>query len=218
MTTTSIVTTNSIASRNIVTSSSNERKRTAPETIIKDVPPSKRISALSLQHQSSPRQTTSSIDVSTNSSPSIRNKNSEKKADESITKKSSPILPQSTSPSSVRPRFVPQLITPPSSSSITTTATRPQQPRQSPPVAIKRPLVPVTAPSRTSTKSIEQVSSNTTKNQAPSSSKSTVEHQTVNTPNEEDENELLNDSADVVDTFALIDEALLEADHLLELM
>jgi hypothetical protein len=91
----------------------------------------------------------------------------------------------------------------------TTKASRPRQPSS---VVIKRPLVSVPAPSPTSTKPIVQVSSNT--------SKSTVEHQPSNTPNEEDENQLLkfNESADIVDTFALIDEALLEADHLLELM
>jgi hypothetical protein len=58
---------------------------------------------------------------------------------------------------------------------------------------------------QTSTKPIEQIPSNTTEN---------------NISNEEDENLLLklNEPSDVVDTFALIDEALLEADHLLELM
>jgi len=233
MTIPSNLTTNASTTRNVITSSPNERKRTAPETIIKDVPTSKRVSTPSSQHQSPPRQTVSSVDVFTKSSPSSRNKNREKQTDELIAKNaqpksSSPTTPvpsQSVPPSSVRPRFIPQPITPPSplqrpptiSTTITTGAPRPRQPAS---VVIKQPLVPVAAPSQTSTKAIEQVSSNVTENNARSSSKSTIEHQTPNTPNEEDENQLLklNESADIVDTFALIDEALLEADHLLELM
>jgi len=230
ITTASNITTNSSPARNIITSSPNERKRTAPETIIKDVPPSKRVSTPSSRHQSSSRQMTSSVDVSTNSSSSIRDKNREKKTDEFIAKNvqqknsssTKSALSQSVLPSSVRPRFTPQPITPPSplQQPPSSTITRPPRPRQLPSVVIKRPSVPVTAPSRTSTKPIEQVPSNITKNNASISSKSTVEHQTSNIPNEEDENQLLkfNESADIVDTFAFIDEALLEADHLLELM
>ncbi len=142
----------------------------------------------------------------TNSSSSIRNKNWEKPADEFIVKNAQQKNPSSqpAPSSSERPRFTPQLITGPSlqplPSSSTTTSKAPRL-RQPPSVAIKRPLIPVTTPSPTSTKS-------------------TIEHQPSNTPNEEDENQLLklNESADIVDTFALIDEALLEADHLLELM
>jgi hypothetical protein len=126
-------------------------------------------------------------------------------------------------PSSVRPRFTAQPITPPPPPpplQQVSTTTRAARPRQPPSVVIKRSLVPVTTPSQPSTKPIEQVSSNINENNALSSSQSTVEYQTSNTPNEDDENQLLklNESADVVDTFALIDEALLEADHLLELM
>ena len=118
---------------------------------------------------------------------------------------------------------MPQLITPPSASQqpSTTTTTSPRI-RQPPSVVIKRSLVPVTAPSSTSTKPIEKISSNTAGNHtlAPVSSTPTVGQQSLNLPNEEDEHQLLklNDSTDVGDAFALIDEALLEADHLLELM
>jgi hypothetical protein len=232
ITTTNNITSNSSPTRNVITSSPNERKRTAPETTIKDVPPSKRVSTPSSQHQSSSRQVASSVAISTNSSSSIRDKNREKQTDKSIAKnvqqkKSSPTISapsQSVLPSSVRPRFTPQPITPPSplqQQPPSSTITRAPRLRQPPSVIVKQASVPVTAPSRTSTKPIEQVPSNITKNNASSSSsKSAVEHQTSNIPNEEDENQLLdlNESADVVDTFAFIDEALLEADHLLELM
>jgi len=226
----SITTTNSPTTRNVITSSPNQRKRTAPETTIKDLPPSKRVSTSSSQQQSSPHQTTSSLNVSTKSSSSIRNKNWEKEADKAIAKTAqrkhssptTPVPPQPVLPSSVRPRFIPQPITPPPPPSLQqpSTTTRAARARQPPSVVIKRSLVPVTTPSQPSTKPIEQVSSNINENNALSSSQSTVEYQTSNTPNEDDENQLLklNESADVVDTFALIDEALLEADHLLELM
>jgi len=230
ITTTNNITSNSSPTRNVITSSPNERKRTAPETTIKDVPPSKRVSTPSSQHQSSRHQVISSADISTNSSSSIRDKNKERLTHESIAKNikqknSSPTTSapsQSVLPSSGRPRFAPQPITPPSplQQSLSSTITKVSRPRQPPSVVVKQPSVPVTVPSRASTKPIEQVPSNITKNNASSSSKSAVEHQTSNITNEEDENQLLdlNESADVVDTFAFIDEALLEADHLLELM
>ncbi len=224
VTTTSNVTTNSPTTRNVVTSSPNERKRTAPETTMKDLPPSKRVSTPTSHHHSSRRPATSSVHVSTNSSsPSSRNKNWEKQADELIGKNAqqnnasstTSVAPQPVLPASARPRFTPQPITPPSLSPPPTA--RASRPRQLPSVVIKRPLVPVTAPSQTSVKPKERISSNTTEHNVPLSSKTTSEHQTSN---EEDESQLLelHDSADVVDTFALIDEALLEADHLLELM
>jgi hypothetical protein len=124
-------------------------------------------------------------------------------------------------PSSTRPRFTPQPIVPPSLQQPSTSSTRTSRLRQPPSVAIKRSLASVIVPSQTSTKRSEQVSSNTTGNNAAAPSpKPTVERQTASILNEEDENQLLklNETTDVVDTFALIDEALLEADHLLELM
>ncbi len=211
ITTTNTTTNNSSKTSNVTTSPPNERKRTAPEAIVKDVPPPKRVSA-----------------PSSSSSSSVRDKNLEKQADKFTAKgaqqknsSSTTTVPhQSVLPSSVRPRFTPQPIVAPSSqppSSIKTTTTTPRS-RQLPSVVIKRPLVPVTAPSQTSTKRIEHVSSSS--NAATSSSKSTVERQTPSITNEEDENQLLklNETTDVVDTFALIDEALLEADQFLELM
>ncbi len=210
----------------MITSSPNARKRTAPETTIKDAPPSKRVSASPSQDQSSSRQTTSSRNVSTDShSSSIRDKNWEKQTNEFIAKTgqrknssstTTTVQSESVFSSVVRPRFTPQPIVPPPLQQPSTKTPRLRQP---PSVVIKRPIVSVAVPSQTSTKPIEQIPSNTTANNV-SPWKPTVEHQTSNIFNEEDENLLLklNEPSDVVDTFALIDEALLEADHLLELM
>jgi len=202
----------------VITSSPNARKRTAPETTIKDAPPSKRVSA-------SP--STSSRNVSTDSqSSSIRDKNWEKQTNEFIAKTgqrktsssttTTTVQSESVFSSVVRPRFTPQPIVAPPSQQPSTKTPRLRQP---PSVVIKRPVISVAVPSQTSTKPIEQIPSNTTENNV-SRLKPTVENQTSNIFNEEDENILLklNEPSDVVDTFALIDEALLEADHLLELM
>ncbi len=196
----------------MITSSSNARKRTAPETTIKDAPPSKRVSASPSQDHHSSRQTKSSRNVSTDSqSSSIRDKNWEKQTNEFIAKTgqrknsstTTTVQSESVSSSVVRPRFTPQPIVAPALEQPSTKTPRLRQP---PSVVIKRPVISVAVPShQTSTKPIEQIPSNTTEN---------------NISNEEDENLLLklNEPSDVVDTFALIDEALLEADHLLELM
>lgn len=139
---------------NVVTSSTNQRKRTAPETTVKETPSPKRLS------------NPSSSNVQINSSASIGNKNPVEQAEKSVVKTTSE-----------RPRFVPQLITPPS------TRKSPRI-RQPPSVVIKRSSLPAT---------------------------------TSSSSNIEDENQLL-EPTDVVDTFALIDEALREADHLLEII
>ncbi|CAF0864086.1 unnamed protein product [Adineta ricciae] len=117
-------------------------------------------------------------------------------------------LPSSVSPIT-RPRFVPQPIEAPSSS------TKPSRLRQPPSTVIKQFLTPVTK-----AKSIEQIPSKNSSESQPSTTKSTGKCSTSNSINEEDENQLLklNEPTDIVDTFALIDEALQETDHLLELM
>jgi hypothetical protein len=157
------------------------------------------------------------------STSSINDTNRKKQVDELVTKtpqskSGSPTTITGPSLSPVRPRFTPQPIVPPSALQPSTRTSRSRQP---PSVVLKQPLVPITAPPRTSTKTIEQISSKIVEqNISPPPPKSTVELKTLIMTNEEDENELLelNESSDVVDTFALIDEALLEADHLLELM
>lgn len=201
---TTITTTNALSSRSVVTSSTNQRKRTAPETTVKDTPPPKRLS------------NASSPNVLMNSSPSIVNKNPVKSVGKTTL---SPA--KSVPPAAERPRFVPQLITPPSTEPLSSTTKSPQI-RQPPSVVIKRPAVPPTVPSSTSTKPMAKISSNIVEKQTtpPVSSKSSAEHPSSNISNNEDENQLLklNEPTDIVDTFALIDEALREADHLLELI
>ncbi|CAF1368691.1 unnamed protein product [Adineta ricciae] len=117
-------------------------------------------------------------------------------------------LPSSVSPTT-RPRFVPQPIEAPSSS------TKPSRLRQPPSTVIKQFLTPVTK-----AKSIEQIPSKNSSENQPSTTKPTAKCSTSNSINEEDENQLLklNEPTDIVDTFALIDEVLQETDHLLELM
>ncbi|CAF4844739.1 unnamed protein product, partial [Rotaria socialis] len=102
-----------------------------------------------------------------------------------------------------------------SSLTSTTTIIKTSRIRQPPSVAIKRPLTPMMTSSQTLTKAIEQIPINIAENKT-STTKRTTEPQT---PNQDDENQLLklNESSDVVDTFAFIDEALLETDNLLEL-
>lgn len=127
--------------------------------------------------------------------------------------------------STVRPRFIPQPITAPSVQQPSLSSTGTSQPRQlSSVVNNKRHLATVTPVSSSSSSSLptkpnEQTSIKSTEkiiSSSPSKPATTVS----NIPNEEDENQLLklNDSADVVETFALIDEALLEADDLLKLI
>ena len=117
-------------------------------------------------------------------------------------------LPTSVSPTT-RPRFVPQPIEAPSSSK------KPSRLRQPPSTVIKQFLAPMTK-----AKSIEQIPSNKSLEKPPSTAKPIANCSTSNSINEEDENQLLklNEPTDIVDTFALIDKALQEADHLLELM
>ncbi|CAF0790558.1 unnamed protein product [Rotaria sordida] len=215
--------------RNVITSSSNERKRTAPDTTIEDTPPSKRISTSLSQHQSSLHQEISSLNTPTHSSSllSSHDKNSAKQTDESNARisqsknsSSTTLVPhQPVTSFSVRPRFTPQLIVAPSLQSSSSTTTKIPRPRQPPSVVIKRPLAPMMTSSQTSTKRIEQIPLSVPDSKS-SPSKRTTESQLSNIPNQDDENQLLkpNESNDVVDTFALIDEALLEADHLLELL
>ncbi|CAF3937838.1 unnamed protein product [Rotaria sp. Silwood2] len=220
--------TNLSTNRNVITSSPNERKRRATETTIDDTPPPKRMSNSLSQHQSSLRQRISSLNTSTHSSLlSSQDKNLEKQTDESSAKiferkssSSTTMEPrQSIISSSVRPRVIPQLIVSPSLKPSSLITTKTPQPRQLSSVVIKQPLTAIMMASQTSTKSIEQTPINITDNKS-SSTKRTAEPQSSNTSNQDDKNQLLkpNESSDVVDTFALIDEALLEADHLLELL
>ena len=166
---------------------------------MKDTPPPKRLS------------NPSSSNVLTNSSPSIVNKNPVKPI-----AKTTLSSVKSIPPATERPRFVPQLITPPSTEPFSSTTKSPQV-RQPPSVVIKRPAIPPTVSSSTS---MAKISNIVEKQIPPVSSKSTSEHPSPTIPNKDDENQLLklNEPTDVVDTFALIDEALREADHLLELI
>ncbi|CAF0760667.1 unnamed protein product [Rotaria sp. Silwood1] len=219
---------NSSTSRNVITSSANERKRTVSKTTEEDAPPSKRISTSLSQHQSSLRQEISSLNTSTPSTSlvSSHDKNSEKQTEKfgvkiSERKNSSSItmVPgQPVASSSVRPRFTPQTIVSSSLQLSSSTKTNTRLSGQPTSVAIKRPLAPMMT-SETSTKSIEPMALNVIGNKN-SPSIQTNEPQSSNISNQDDENKLLKptESSDVVDTFALIDEALLEADHLLELL
>lgn len=199
-TTVNNATTNSpTANRNVITAPVNDRKRTVPETKNEDIPPPKRISSSSSKLGSSPRQPV----TSTNSSSTLSNgeKKLENKAGDSsanIIQNQSNILKKTVQSPPARPNATTSRLRPP------------------PSATIKRPLAPMTTTTQTSTKSIEPIPINTSENRS-SSSKRSAEPQT---PNEDDENQLLklNESADVVDTFALIDEALLEADNILELL
>jgi hypothetical protein len=116
---------------------------------------------------------------------------------------------------SLRPRFIPPLLQPQSRPLPLPLMPRHYRPRQPPPAAIKRPpLAPVITPPEVSIKPAEPIASSPT----PSSTNS----------KDEDENRLLglndptdviiNDSTDVVNTFAAIDEILLETDDFFELM
>jgi hypothetical protein len=95
---------------------------------------------------------------------------------------------------SLRPRYVPPPVPQPL-----------MPPQQSQPVRIKRPAPSVTTPAEVPTKPVEQ---------APS-----VPALQRNNSKDDDENHLLglDEPTDVVDTFALIDEVLLETDDLFEL-
>lgn len=104
---------------------------------------------------------------------------------------------------SLRPRFVP----PPVQRQPPPPPLMPRaQPRQPLTVPAKRPSAPVITPPEVLTKAPEPA--------APTPTLATINSK------EEDENRLLglNEPTDVVDTFALIDEVLLETDDFLELM
>jgi len=132
-----------------------------------------------------------------------------REVDEFLAKTTQPkpiVLPKPVPLLSLRPRYIPPPI-----------PQQPMVPRHRPPsqrppsVAIKEPLAPVITPSQIPSKPIEQV---------PLNDVPTVQLSTIS-KEEEDENLLLklNEPTDVVDTCALIDEALLEIDdHFLELM
>ncbi len=147
-------------------------------------------------HKKSPRQTFSST--------SSMNESAWKRSvDEFLAKTTQPkitVLPKPVPLLSLRPRYIPPLV--PQQPMV-----RHHRPRQPPTVAIKRPLAPVITPP---SKPIEQVPSN---NIPPAPSPPILSK-------EDEENQLLqlDELTDVVDTFALIDEALLEADQFLELM
>jgi hypothetical protein len=117
-----------------------------------------------------------------------------------------PSQPQPVPLLSLRPRFIPPLLQSPQQTII------PRQPRPRQPVSVvqKRPSAPtVIRPS----KPIEQTPPPPPPPPAPiQSSKISKEQQ------DEDELLQLNEPTDIVDTFALIDEALLDDDSFLELM
>ncbi len=227
----SIVNTTSIPTRNVINSFSNERKRPASEQIINDSPPSKRLSSqqdhnsttigdlfspppsprrphtrhhrrrrsssspspppLPPQRKSPLRQTYSTIS-------SMNESAWKREVDEFLAKTTQPkpqVLPKPVPLLSLRPRYIPPLIPPP-------LMPRHQSPSS---IRINRPSTPVIIPSEIPTKPVEQVVSIP----APSPTNS----------KDEDENRLLglDEPTDVVDTFALIDEALLETDDLFEL-
>jgi hypothetical protein len=216
----------SISTRNVISS-----KRPASEQSINDSPPAKRLSSQQENNNTrtigdlcSPpsrrtherhrrrRRSSSSQRKSpsrpTYSSPSSMNPSAwNKEVDEFLAKTKLPlpttsVLPKPVPLLSLRPRYIP----PPQQPHIPRHPPPLQRPRQPSTVAIQRPLAPVINPS---SKPIENTPSN-----IPSSAPSPT------ISKNDDENLLLesDELTDVVDTFALIDEALLEADHLLELM
>lgn len=187
----------SSSTRNVITAPSLERKRTAPANIGKDLPPSKRISTSHSHSDEKKHERGSSAKA--------------KQVDDSAASSTKTVPTQLAA----SPRFIPQPIRPPSP--LSSTSTRPSRQRQPPSVVIKRPLAPAVAPSQTKTESTERLPTSATATNI-SVSKSTL--LPVELSNLEDENQLLtlNEPSNFVDTFALIDEALLEADHLLELI
>ncbi|CAF0985531.1 unnamed protein product [Rotaria magnacalcarata] len=220
ITTVNNMTIHSSTNRNVITSTTNDRKRTIPETTIADEPPPKRISSSLSHNKSSPRQPATSLNStiqSTLSSSSREKKSTQSKNSATTTNGthhhaiSSPVRSHVTSPSIVSPALQQSSLT----TTTTTTIIKTSRIRQPPSVAIKRPLTPMVTSAQTLTKAIEQIPINITENKT-LTSKRTAEPQT---PNQDDENQLLklNESSDVVDTFAFIDEALLETDNLLEL-
>ena len=224
-----MVNTNSISIRNVINSSPNERKRPAPEQITNDSPPSKRLSSQQ-EHNSttigdlfspptSPRRSHTRHHRRRRSSPSLSpsppplrksplrqtysatptmNESAWKRqVDEFLAKTTQPrpqVIPKPVPLLSLRPRYVP----PPAPQPL-------MPPQQSAPVRIKRPAPPVTTPAEVPTKAVEPTPPAPT--QQPNNSK------------DDDENRLLglDEPTDVVDTFALIDEVLLETDDLFEL-
>ncbi len=227
----------STPTRNIINSSPNERKRPASEQIINDSPPSKRLSTQQETNHTtigdlfspptSPRRThtrhhrrrRSSPSPSPSPSPpplqrksplrqtysttsSMNDSTWKKEVDEFLAKTTQPkpiVLPKPVPLLSLRPRYIPPLLQP--------RLPPPLMPRHQPPtVRIKRPLAPVLTPSEViPSKPVEQVVS--VPAPSPTNSK------------DEEENRLLelDETTDVVDTFALIDEVLLETDDLFEL-
>ncbi|CAF3412578.1 unnamed protein product [Rotaria socialis] len=205
ITTVNNMTIHSSTNRNVITSTTNDRKRTIPETTIADEPPPKRISSSLSHNKSSPRQPATSLNSAIQSTLSLSSH--EKKSTQS---KNSATTTNGTHHHAISSPALQQ-----SSLTSTTTIIKTSRIRQPPSVAIKRPLTPMMTSSQTLTKAIEQIPINIAENKT-STTKRTTEPQTSN---QDDENQLLklNESSDVVDTFAFIDEALLETDNLLEL-
>jgi hypothetical protein len=238
--------------RNIIPSSPSERKRSAPEPLVNDSPPSKRLSTTSIQqennhprttigdlcsppsnshrthnhyHQRPPRRRRSSSSSSSSSSPerkspsrqnpSIPSSSSsmneldwKNEVDKFLARTVQPnqrlpmpqFLPQPVPLLSLRPRYRPPPPPPVIHRHPPPPSQQPriQRPRQPLSIVPKRPVAPVITPP------IEQPPPNN------------ISSVIIPNDDDDDENELL--KTDVVDTFALIDEALFEADHLLELM
>jgi hypothetical protein len=128
-----------------------------------------------------------------------------KEVDEFLAKTTQPkltVLPKPVPLLSLRPRYIPPLLPPPLPQPMVPR----YRPRQRPSVAITRPLAPVITPPQVPSKPVEQVPS-------PPAQSSTI-------LKDEDENKLLelDEFTDIVDTFAFIDEALLETNDFLELI
>lgn len=180
----------------MVTLTVNGLKRPASISINQNTPPAKRTSA---KQESSTSQSSTTVNQSINESKKAKPVLKTSPLKTTITKAS----PNSAATKTVapsRPRFVPQPIRPPSPLSINKT--------KSTPVMIKRPPVTIPTSLEMSKKSVDEDKS------------TNISTESVKTLNEENGDPLLksNEPSNVVDTFALIDAALLEADHLLNLI
>ncbi|CAF2389470.1 unnamed protein product [Rotaria sp. Silwood2] len=190
-------------------------------------------SSSSSQRKSSPRSTyplTSSMDDST----------WKKEVDEFLAKTTQPknFLPSITMPCqpvsllSLRPRYIPPPLLPQQQQQKPMIPRQPppsQRPRQPSSVAYKQSAPPVVnnfspVPSKPTeqipSKPTEQIPLKPTEQIPPNNNNPPVQSPTILKEEEDEEDKLLepDGSTDVVDTFAFIDEALFDADHLLELM
>ena len=239
----SVVNPSSTSTRNVINSSPNERKRPTTDQTTNDSPPLKRLSSQQesnhhhhhnsttigdlcspppsprrshTRHQRR-RRSSSSLSPSppplqrkvplrqTYSATSSMNESAWKReVDEFLAKTTQPKLVPLLS---LRPRYIPppQQAPPPPPQPLMPR----HRPRQPPSVAIKRPVAPVKIPPEVPAKPVEQVVSTPAPTPAPAP--------TSNTSKEDDEDRLL-ESTDIGDTFALIDEVLLETGDLLELL